>query len=83
MHPRYPHSIRSDPGRWRERLCELPQDPAEIPDALAEALDPASATFGAANAVLERFPWARPTDIVSSVIVTTPIETPIRPSEGK
>jgi hypothetical protein len=33
-----------------------------------------------AIAVLDRFPWARPTETVSSVIVTTPVEVPILPA---
>jgi hypothetical protein len=51
---------------------------AEI-DALAAALDPAPLTREAADAVLERFPWARPTGTVVSVIWTTPVEMPIHP----
>jgi hypothetical protein len=49
-------------------------------DALAEALDPVPATGNDASAILDRFPWARPTETVSSVIVATPVEVPIKPS---
>jgi hypothetical protein len=55
------------------------EDEARQIDALAAALDPAPATRDEARAVLDRFPWARPTETVSSVVVTTPVEVPIRP----
>ena len=58
---------------------KVAEDEARQIDALAEALDPAPATRDEARVVLARFPWARPTETVSSVIVTTPVEVPIRP----
>ncbi|HKW55577.1 MAG TPA: transglutaminase domain-containing protein [Stellaceae bacterium] len=67
------------PARRFRETREVTEAEAKEIDALAEALDPAPATQDAAAAVLERFPWARPTDTVESVIVTTPVEVPIRP----
>jgi hypothetical protein len=61
---------------WRTR--EVTEDEA-WQTRWAEALDPAPATQENAMAVLDRFPWARPTETVSSMIVTTPVEIPIRP----
>ena len=67
------------PARRFLETRDVSEDEAREIDALAEALDPPPASQAAADAVLDRFPWARPTDTVLSVIVTTPIETPIRP----
>jgi hypothetical protein len=67
-------------GRHFLETREVTEDEARQIDALAEALDPAPATRDEARAVLDQFPWARPTDAVSSVIVTTPVEVPIQPS---
>jgi hypothetical protein len=47
---------------------------------LAEALDPAPATREKCDSRFKSFPWARPTETVSSVIVTTPVEVPILPA---
>jgi hypothetical protein len=65
------------PARRFRETRDVTEDDAHQIDALAEALDPAPATREAAGAILERFPWARPTDTVVSVMATTPIETPI------
>jgi hypothetical protein len=67
------------PGKDFLRTGEVAEDEARQIDALSEALDPAPASRDGASAILERFPWARPTETVSSVIVTTPVEVPIRP----
>jgi hypothetical protein len=67
------------PGRDFLRTREVAEDKARQIDALSEALDPAPVSRDEAGAILERFPWARPTETVSSVIVTTPVEMPIRP----
>jgi hypothetical protein len=69
------------PARRFLETREVGADAARDIDALAAALDPAPASRDAAEAILARFPWARPTDTVLSVIVTTPVEAPIRPPE--
>jgi Transglutaminase-like superfamily len=62
------------PGlRFLETRTVGDEDAALI-DALAEALEPAPESREAAAAILERFPWARPTDTVTSVIVTSPVK---------
>jgi hypothetical protein len=66
-------------GRHFLETFEVTEDEAHQIDALAEALDPAPANRDEACAILDRFPWVRPTETVSSVIVTTPVEVPIRP----
>jgi hypothetical protein len=66
-------------GRNFLKTFAVTEDEARQIDELAEALDPAPATREDAMAVLDRFSWARPTETVSSVIVTTPVEVPIRP----
>jgi hypothetical protein len=67
------------PARRFLKTREVPEEDAEQIDALAAALDPAPATREAAASVLERFPWARPTGSVASVIWTTPVEMPLHP----
>jgi hypothetical protein len=59
---------------------DVTEDEARQIDALAEALDPAPATRDDATAILDQFPWARPTETVSSVIIATPVEVPIQPA---
>jgi hypothetical protein len=71
--------IEGGPARHFLETREVTEDEARQIDALVETLDPAPATREDAMAVLDRFPWARPNETVSSVIVTTPVEMPIRP----
>jgi hypothetical protein len=68
------------PARHFLETREVTEAEARQIDALAEALDPAPTTREDAIAVLDRFPWARPAETVSSVIVTTPVEVPILPA---
>jgi hypothetical protein len=67
-------------GREFLRSQEISDEQAKQIDALAEALDPAPENRSDAESILDRFPWARPTETVASVIVTTPVEVPIRPA---
>lgn len=68
------------PARRFLEAREVTEDEALQIDALAEVLDPAPVTRDDARIILDRFPWARPTETVSSVIVTTPVEVPIQPA---
>lgn len=54
------------PGRQLCAAREVMEEQAREMDALAEALDPAPDTREGAKAVLDRFPWARPTPTVLS-----------------
>ena len=69
------------PARQFLETRSVTEDEAHDIDAIAEALDPAPTTRSAAAIILEQFPWARPTNIVGSVIGTTPFETSIVPPE--
>jgi hypothetical protein len=66
-------------GRHFLETFDVTEDEARQIDALAEALDPAPATRDEAREILDRFPWAQPTETVQSVIVTTPVEVPVQP----
>lgn len=66
-------------GRHFLETREVSEPEAGQIDALAAALDPAPENRDGAEGVLDRFPWARPGETVTSVIVTTPVEVPIRP----
>jgi hypothetical protein len=68
------------PGREFLRGREVSDEEAKRIDALAEALDPAPENRDDAESVIDRFPWARPTETVASVIMTTPVGVPIRPA---
>jgi len=68
------------PARRFLETREVTEDEALQIDTLAEVLDPAPATRDDARVILDRFPWARPTETVSSVIVTKPVEVPIQPA---
>lgn len=57
------------PGRVFGRTREVTEDQARDVDALAAALDPAPNTRAEAAAVLDEFPWARPTPIVRTLSV--------------
>jgi Transglutaminase-like superfamily len=50
------------------RARRVTEDQARNIDALSEALDPAPTTRAGAMAVLDRFPWARPTPTISNFI---------------
>lgn len=67
------------PGRDFLRSRDVSEEGAKQIDALAQALDPAPENRDAALRLLEEFPWARPGDIVTSVIVTTLAEVRILP----
>lgn len=68
------------PGREFRETRLVSSDWARQIDALAAALDPAPADRESAEALLERFPWARPTQTVWSLPEGRPTEdVAIRP----
>jgi hypothetical protein len=69
------------PARHFPETREITEDEVRQIGTLAEALNPAPATRQGAIAALDRFPWARPTETVSSAIVTTDVAVPILPEE--
>lgn len=66
-------------GRHFLETFDVTEDEERQIDALAEALDPAPATREEACEILDRFPWARPTETDLNVIKTTPVEVLPRP----
>jgi hypothetical protein len=68
------------PGRRFLETRTVEESDARLIDALAEAIDPAPGDREEAAAILDRFPWAHPPKNITSVIVTTPVEVPLRPT---
>jgi hypothetical protein len=67
------------PGRDFRRTRQVIEEEAKQIDALAEALYPAPANRDEAEALLGRFPWARPRETVESIVLDRPVEVPILP----
>jgi hypothetical protein len=75
--------IETVPGdAWGPALAfgnarQVTEDQARDIDALSETLDPAPMTRAEAAAVLDRFPWARPTPTISNFISGRRVEVEV------
>jgi hypothetical protein len=68
------------PARRFAKTRAVDDDDARLIDALAEATDPAPNDREQSAAILDCFPWARPTETVRSFVRNAPLEVAILPA---